>query len=161
MRIFTIFIACVGLTWGLLFAVTPNTTSAHETGRYTLIETDEGVLRLDRERGTLTSCKAKNDAWDCKPVNAPDTETLDPNERQTIARLQQENKELRDQVKELESIQKIDPDKMFKHRGNRNLKLPSDEEIDEALSYMERLIRKFGGTIKRLKKENQEEGEEL
>ncbi len=139
----------------------PGKSLAHETGRYALVETEDGVLRLDREQGSITSCKNIDSKWVCKPVDEPDLSSLDTSDPGKVARLQRENKQLREQIKDLEAIQKYKPDGSLESEEKRKLKLPSDEEIDEALSYMERLIRKFGGTIKRLKEENKQEGEEL
>jgi|SRR5215207_814770 len=103
---------------------------AQETGRYTLAPLEGGIVKLDTRTGALTECRRKGDALSC---------TLVPDERQPlqdeIDRLSRENADLRAQLGS-----KAPP------AGNTATpapSLPSDAEIDRALSLMERFMRRF------------------
>jgi hypothetical protein len=103
--------------------------SAEEaSGRYTLAPLEGGIVKLDTRTGTLTECRRKGDALSC---------ALLPDERQPlqdeIDRLSRENAELRAQLGS-----KAPP------AGNTAApapSLPSDAEIDRALSLMQRFLR--------------------
>jgi hypothetical protein len=98
-------------------------------GRYSLAPSDGGVVKLDTRTGAITECRRKDDALTC---------SLALDERQKlqneIDRLTRENSELRAKLGSAPttgSIAKPAP------------ALPSDEEVDRALSLMERFLRRF------------------
>jgi hypothetical protein len=98
-------------------------------GRYSLAPIDGGIAKLDTRTGAITECRRKDDALTCALV---------PDERQRlqgeIDRLTRENAELRAKssgTPPTGSIVKPAP------------ALPSDEEVDRALSLMERFLRRF------------------
>jgi hypothetical protein len=101
---------------------------AQETGRYMLAPLEGGIVKLDTRTGALTECRRKGDALSC---------TLVPDERQPlqdeIDRLSRENAELRAQVgsKAPPAGSRVAPPQS----------LPSDADIDRALSLMERFMR--------------------
>jgi hypothetical protein len=52
-------------------AVSEETVTAVTDGtpeRYSLVSVDGDVLRVDRQNGTVSVCKQKNEAWRCNPV---------------------------------------------------------------------------------------------
>ncbi|GJM03636.1 MAG: hypothetical protein DHS20C08_21370 [Rhodomicrobium sp.] len=134
--------------------------SAHETGRYTLLETKEGVLRLDKRNGNLDTCSKNQDKWECKPIDSgneaykPPSEEMDAESGDTISALRLKNLKLKQRIADLEAKQ-TPGDLSEDETQKKALKLPSEEEVDEAISYMEKMIRKFRGAMKRLHKEEQ------
>jgi hypothetical protein len=121
---------CLLLTTTLFLTTTLGWPASAEeaSGRYTLAPLEGGIVKLDTRTGTLTECRRKDDALSC---------TLVPDERQPlqdeIDRLSRENSELRARLGS-----KAPP------AGNTVApapSLPSDAEIDRALSLMERFLR--------------------
>jgi hypothetical protein len=100
--------------------------TAEESGRYTLAPLEGGIVKLDTSTGALTECRRKGDALSC---------TLVPDERQPlqdeIDRLSRENAQLRTEL----------GSKSPAPSGTVAPSLPSDAEIDRALSLMQRLMR--------------------
>lgn len=136
-----------------------------ESGRFTLLETKDGVLRLDKRNGTIDTCVKKENEWQCRPITdnsrdyKPEDKELDQESQDIISELRLKNLKLKQRIADLEAQQNLnspDADGKFK-REEKSLKLPTDEEVDEAISYMERMIRKFSGAMERLRKERQEE----
>jgi hypothetical protein len=98
-------------------------------GRYSLSPLDGGVVKLDTRTGVITECRRKDDTLSC--ALASDERQRLQNE---IDRLSRENAELRARVANppiAGSIERPAP------------ALPSDEEVDRALSLMERFLRRF------------------
>ena len=98
-------------------------------GRYALAPLDGGVVKLDTRTGAITECRRKDDALSC--ALATDERQRLQNE---IDRLSRENAELRARPPTppiTGNIEKPAP------------ALPSDEEVDRALSLMERFLRRF------------------
>jgi hypothetical protein len=101
---------------------------AEEAGRYTLAPLEGGIVKLDTRTGALSECRRKGDTLNC---------TLVPDERQPlqdeIDRLSRENAELRAQLgaKAPTAGSTAAPAPS----------LPSDADIDRALSLMERFMR--------------------
>jgi len=98
-------------------------------GRYSLVPTDGGGVKLDTRTGAITECRRKDDSLSC--ALAPDERQRLQNE---IDRLARENSQLRaklDSAPPTGGIAKPAP------------ALPSDEEVDKALSLMERFLRRF------------------
>ncbi len=129
---------------------------AHDAGRYTMLETKDGVVRLDKRSGALSTCVKDNDNWDCTPMSdGEDTSIQTPESQEELAELRRENLLLKQRIANLEANKTPLPDE------EQKLNLPSDEEVDEAIGYMERMIRKFRGAMKRLRENEQEPPTEL
>ncbi len=87
----------VGAAWaGTAAADAPADTS----GRYTMSPVDGGFLRLDKETGAVSMCAGPNGQWACKPVE--DRAVTAPARSDEVARLEEENKALKERVKALE-----------------------------------------------------------
>jgi len=136
------------LTTLFLINFMPPKSGAHETERYTMLETENGIVRLDKQTGAISTCKNTASNWSCQPM---DEASNAHNENETIAALRRENQNLR---RRLDNLKTSETEKL--DSPNRKLTLPSDEDVDQAIQYMEKMIRKFGGAMKRLQ-ENQDE----
>ncbi len=125
---------------GALPALSAGTQAGAAPGRYTMTPTENGFLRLDTQTGAVSLCMRKDGRWACESV-ADDAKLL----RDEIARLARENEALRRRLAELEG----------RKSGRPGLTLPSEEEVDKALSLMERFLRKFKDMAKRLAEDPQ------
>ncbi|KUO53899.1 MAG: hypothetical protein APF80_17065 [Alphaproteobacteria bacterium BRH_c36] len=112
-----------------------------------------GFVRLDQETGAMSLC-AKNegaerpDGWACTPMD-DDQRSL----RDEVGRLKAENAELKDEVRRLEDTfitGKRDGGEGAQSQQDGppgglppGMKLPSEEDVDRAVDYLEGMIRKF------------------
>jgi hypothetical protein len=132
-----------------------------DNGRYSMTQIPEGVLRLDTRTGTVSTC-TKNDAgWACYAV---------PDERSAldaeIGRLQVEVEKLKGQLaggptvsgKIDEPLPKSDSMKKAEPKvaeGDRKLEipLPSDQDLDRAMSFLEKAWRRLIDMANRVQKD--------
>ena len=133
--------------------ILPVAANAHQEGRFSMLETEDGVVRLDRESGEMTTCKTSPDGWKCTPMNNAESGA---SERATIAKLRIEIAKLKQQLADLRN-----PDDTPLDEKEKSFNLPSDEEVDQAIDYMEKLLRKFGGAMKRLREDHETNDQEL
>lgn len=148
-----ILFTCLG---GALFLIgQSNIASAEEIpSRYSMIESNNGIIRLDKKTGSMSNCKKLAGDWTCIPIKELSETNSKIENAELFAKLQkankaleQENQHLKQKIADLEfGLNEKPTDKKFK--------LPSDEEVDEAITYMEKMIRKFGGAMKRLREKN-------
>jgi hypothetical protein len=117
----------------------PDRPSMPASGRYAMTPVEGGFLRMDTDSGTVSLCAKKAGAWSCETV--PD----DYKAMQKDAdRLVQQNATLRRELDELRrggGVPAKSPD--------RKLELPSEEDIDKAISQFEKYIKKFKGLIEK------------
>jgi hypothetical protein len=119
-------------------------------GRYTMTPVEGGFMRLDSETGAVALCTRKGDAWACEPVN-------DTSAASDAARLEAENKALKDRVKSLEEAATVGKapveggDAPTGAPGGIS-KLPTEKEVDEALDYVERMYKKFRDRMQSIEK---------
>ncbi len=118
----------------LLVLVSVATLSAREpsrdkaaAGRYTMSKTGDGFLRLDTKTGVVSHCTDKAGSWVCRSV-ADDRKAYEDE----INRLQKLNSELHIRLNRLQNGK----------TGARD-DYPSDEQVDKALNYMGKLLRKM------------------
>jgi len=106
-----------------------------QTGRYTVTPVEGGFLRTDTDTGAVSHCAKKDGGWACSTV---------PDDYQAMQRrvdeLARENAELRKRLAEADASRSGLPGA---GGSDRKLELPSEEDIDKALGYFDRLIRKF------------------
>lgn len=139
-------IALPGFAIGMALAVAaplwPPVRAAEELneqrGRYTMSETADGFLRLDRKTGDVSQCRKKATDWVCETV-ADDRMAYEAE----IARLADENEALRARMQRAEK------------------ELPSEEEIDKALTLFERFTKGFARIARLFKQEMETLDEEL
>ena len=108
-------------------------------GRYRMFPTAEGFLKLDTRSGAVSECKRGPDSYQCRLV--PDEQRALQAE---IDQLAKENADLRDQ------LTKAGPP--LPERPGESTKpspiLPRDEEVDRALGYMEKFLRRLMGILR-------------
>jgi hypothetical protein len=122
-RMRPILLALALLSVGPALAQQPADPATAENGRYSMTPVQDGFLRLDTRTGAVALCRLVNGAPECRL--AADERTAMENE---IGRLQTENRDLR-----------------LKAPGagaaNRPSGLPSDQDMDRALSFAEKFMR--------------------
>lgn len=123
--------ALTGLALMLGFGATP--APAQDTQRYSMEKTQSGIVRLDRQTGEFVLCKEQAGKIDCAQGNLAG---LSDNERIKI--LEKQVADLTARITKLEKTR------------TENSALPSEEEFEKGLSYMERFMRSFMGVAKSL-----------
>lgn len=119
---------------GVAFATQP--PQQERLGRYTMQPVEGGFLRLDTESGAVSLCTKQASGFACESV--PDGRAQ-PTE---LERLAAENRELRAEVMRLS-------EQRGSHR-ERKFELPSEEDVDKALNYIDRMVKKFRDRFKDL-----------
>ena len=114
-------------------------------GRFTMSPVEGGFLRLDKESGGVSLCARKADRWACEPVEDR-SKTVD----EKVTRLETENQSLKDRVKSLEDS--LATGKPPVAQPDVKIQIPSEEEIDKAMDYVERIFKKFRDRLGRLDK---------
>lgn len=121
--------------------------AAEAKGRFAMTPVDGGFMRLDTETGAVALCTRKADAWACEPV---DDKTAASDDK---AKIEAENKALKDRIKALEESQaagKPAPDGGYQTEPPGGIsKLPTEEEVDKALDYVERMFKKFRDRVQK------------
>ncbi|MBU2583668.1 MAG: hypothetical protein KJ622_18320 [Alphaproteobacteria bacterium] len=138
--------AIVGLSAGGAYAEPP--------GRFTMSPVDGGFVRLDKETGAMSLCSRMQsgqdaEGWSCVPMDDNQRDL-----REEVDRLKAENTRLKEEVRRME-------DTFISGRGAGTdsqageppagppgglppgMKLPSEEDVDRAVDYLEGMIRKF------------------
>ena len=143
----------VGLL-GLVAGASVMAVAAEEkAGRYTMTPTDGGFVRLDTETGAMSLC-AKKDSWSCELM--PDGQTA---LRKEIDGLKAENKALKDDIKRMEEVfalggkpgeGKPGDDGRPGGGARGKLELPSEQDVDKAFDYFEKMMKKLRERVKRL-----------
>lgn len=132
-----------------------------ENGRFSMTPIPEGVLRLDTRTGTVSTCTSNGAGWACYAV---------PDERSAldaeIGRLQAEVEKLKGQLaagptvsgKIDEALPKSDSLKKAEPKvaeGDRKLEipLPSDQDMDRIMSFLEKAWRRLIDMANRVQKD--------
>ncbi len=153
--------AAIALAPAAIAFVSPSASAQDGSGRFTMAPVEDGgFVRLDKETGAMSMCRPEGDAWACVPMGD------DQSMADEVERLRQENAELRDEIQRLEDtfVGRGDappdggPGKRDRSAGGPpgglppggmppgglpDFKLPSEEEVDRAVDYLEGMIRKF------------------
>lgn len=132
-----------------------------ENGRYSMTAIPEGVLRLDTRTGTMSTCSKNATGWACYAV--PDERAAFDAE---IGRLQAEVEKLKAQLaagptvsgKIDEALPKSDPLKKTEPKvaeGGRTIEipLPSDQDVDRVMSFLEKAWRRLIDMANRVQKD--------
>ena len=146
-------LAGVALSLSLSSAAFAQSRPDTENGRYALSTTADGVLRLDTRTGTVSNCNNNSGTgWACYAV--PDERAAMDAE---IGRLQAENETLKAELaqrdptitgKTEEALPKSDSLKKGEPKaaeGGRKIEipLPSDQDMDRVMSFLERAWRRL------------------
>ena len=105
-------------------------------GRYRLSPTPDGYLKLDSRSGAVSECKRGPDGYQCRLV--PDEQAALQAE---IDRLAKENAALRDQLAPASPRLPERPGESA--RPEKAPVLPREDEMDRALGFMEKFLRRF------------------
>jgi hypothetical protein len=137
-------------------------TPDSENGRYTLSPVVDGVIRLDTRTGTVSTCSNSGTGWACYTV---------PDERAAldaeIGRLMADNDRLKAELaareptvsgKTDEALPKSDSLKRDEPKAadsERKLEipLPSDQDVDRVVSFLERAWRRLMEMANRMQKD--------
>ena len=156
----TLATAVLALCFGGIGAASAQAVPDSENGRYALSPVADGVIRLDTRTGTVSTCTNSGPGWACYAV--PDERTAMDAE---IGRLQAENEKLKAQLasrdgtvggksdeappkSDRQSAPKAAEPKTAEPKvadGERKLQLPlpSDQDMDRLMSFVERAWRRL------------------
>ena len=117
----------LALVWGM------SPSPAQDMQRYSMEKTEAGIIRLDRQTGEFALCKEQAGKVEC--VEAKPAQLS--NDERTIL-LEKQVADLTARIAKLEKS------------GVTNSTLPSEDEFEKGLGYMERFMRSFMGVAKTL-----------
>ncbi|WP_157018666.1 hypothetical protein [Mesorhizobium xinjiangense] len=108
------------------------TASAQDSGRYQLEKTNEGYVRMDTETGQMSICEERSGQLVCK-LAADDRDAL-----------QDQIEALQDDVAAIDKrLSALEGETPATNDG-----LPTEEEFEKSMSYMERFFRRFMDIVK-------------
>jgi hypothetical protein len=123
-----------------------------EDSRYKFERIDEGFVRLDRRTGQAALCSRRSVGWACQgmPENPAALES-------EVARLQGENDALKKELVAhgLDLPPGAPSTPSTAQGGDRDLKLPSDAELDRVMTVMEKAWRRLVDMMIRLQRDVQ------
>ncbi len=133
----------LGLAAGVASAQSPPQSDA----RYEMSPVEGGFLRLDKQTGAVAMCARRGEEWACEPV---DDRTAGTSAQRDA--VETENKELKSRVKALEEA--LENIEKGPEAGDGppvpKAQLPTEEEVDQAFDYVERIFKKFRERIRKL-----------
>ena len=109
---------------GLLALMVAPAAAEDQSGRYMLKDVKDGFIRLDTKTGAVSHCELRGTQWICESV-ADDRQVL----QQEIAKLENENAQLKKRMGELES--------------KPGIELPSDADLDRVMGFFERMMKRL------------------
>jgi hypothetical protein len=129
---------CLAVATALALPLAAAAAQAQNAERYRLEKTEDGYVRMDTQTGAMSTCAQKDGQLVCRM--AADERTAFQDE---IDRLQDRVKGLDERVAKLENSlsQRLESS------------LPSEEEFDKTMSYMERFFRGFMDIVRDLNKQ--------
>src|SRR5215475_10327776 len=131
-----------------------------ENGHFTLSQTRDGLVRLDTRNGQVSNCTHDETGWACRLV--PDERAAMDAE---IGRLQAENDHLKAQLAARDpaagktdealpkSDKKVEPKAAEGERNKIEIPLPSDQDMDRMMSFLERAWRRLIDMANRIQKD--------
>lgn len=132
-----------------------------QAGRYAMMPTEGGFIRLDTATGVAEFCSGSGGTWSCNAM--PDGQQK---LRDELARLEAENKSLKDEIRHMEEMLGLTDkeegapsskpgEPMSPESGPPapKSKVPTEEDVDRMFDYIEGMVRKFKERIERLDKE--------
>ncbi len=127
-------------------AIAPAAGAQAETGRYTMTPTKDGVLKLDTFTGSVSLCQRQNSGWACEGIEDSNSRLQD-----RIRELESENRQLRSRL-EAQKMAPAQPE-------SGKLEIPSEQDVDKAMDFMERILKRFKGMVEDLNKDKQTDEE--
>ena len=133
----------------VLAALTGAAPDADEKGgRFVMTPVEGGYLRMDSHTGAVSMCQRISGKWACEAV-VDDRRGLETE----LERLAAENRELSLTIKRLEEMLLPADGKGRADKGPA-FRIPSEEEVDRAMGYVQRLLRKFKEQMRELEKDD-------
>lgn len=143
-----------------VLAVVPASAQTRDApGRYTMQPVEGGFLRLDTQTGAVSTCRpGTGNLVLCQPAQE-ESQGL----AKEIAQLRADNASLRAEVKRLNdtlaSVQPAPP--LAGPPPGEKFQLPTEEQVDGALDYVERMYKKFRDRLQNLQNEEKKPGTPL
>jgi len=128
-------------------------------GRFVMQPIEGGFLRLDTQTGAVSTCRAGGgNVVLCQPAQEEQQALAKENER-----LRSENAALKDQIKQLQTAAGpgVPPPAVVEPPGKEKFQLPSEEDVDSALDYLERMFKKFRDRLRNLEEDSKQTGKPL
>lgn len=122
----------------VLACLTAASAQAEDAGRYRLEKSADGYIRMDTQTGAMSKCQEQNGQLVCRMAADERTAFQDQ-----VDGLQESVKALDARVARLENSLS----------ARVESKLPSEEEFNRTMSYMERFVRGFMGIVKDMNKD--------
>lgn len=151
----------------LLSTVSPAAQSADAPGdRYEISPVEGGIMRLDKKTGEMSICRPGiNKAWSCQSLEATPESTIPKSDTAgdspSIAELKDENRELRDRIKVLEDmlddVARGEDTPSQPGAADKPLTLPSDDDVEKALDFVENLFKQLRDRVRKYDKELEDE----
>lgn len=128
-------IAVAGMAPGALAQTNPAPND-----RYMISPVEDGILRVDRKTGRVSICRKGGGDWTCELV-PDDLRAL----KREIDQLSVENLRLRSALAKFdpEAARQPAPGPATPRPETGNNQLPTEEEVDKAVSLVERMMRRF------------------
>jgi hypothetical protein len=158
---FLLIIAAIACGFAVIGAAAADSAPDTANGRYTLAPAADGVIRLDTRTGAVSNCNNNGNGWACYAV--PDERAAMDEE---IGRLQAENESLKARLAERETtapgkneeaLPKSDkqpaPPKAADGERKIEIPLPSDQDMDRVMSFVERAWRRLMEMANRIQKD--------
>lgn len=152
---------------GLLATVTAMLAGAalaagEDSGRYSMSPAEGGVIRLDRETGTMSFCSGKEGEWVCKEMPQQQSEL-----KQRIDELEGEKRALEAEKRLRDGMLGGGPSAKAPEPGTPgdtlppappgDLPVPNERDVDKLFDYVEGMVKKFKERIERLEREAKKE----
>jgi len=129
-----------GLAWLGAPALAQDSSPPSENGRYTFFRVQDNFIRLDTRSGQVSHCNWGAAGWSCRL--APDERTALESE---IARLQNHSVALKKELlaRGLSLPEGVKPEPPAAKGADGETKLPSDAELDQVMTFMEKVWRRL------------------
>ncbi|MCV0424284.1 MAG: hypothetical protein K5905_02320 [Roseibium sp.] len=144
-----------------------------QPGRFSLVEVDGDILRVDRQNGTVSICREQNTAWRCNPVPlAEDAYLAEINDLaaevdRLTARLEHLESSNGGEGKQLppgSALDRTTPDTGTQTGPDSSSEdqttglEQADEELEKVLTFTESAMRRLFGMVRELQKDFEDEG---
>lgn len=123
----------------VLLSLTAAGVSFAQTERYRLEKSEDGYVRMDMQTGQMSICQERAGQLVCKLAADERSAYQDQSDQ-----LQAAVKALEERVEKLESAAGV----------TSKSALPTEEEFEKTMGYMERFLRRFMGIAKDMEQEN-------